>query len=263
MKFSKKSKFLKPCNKIFGYIYSLFYYDFSIRRVIEFAFPIIIVLLFIVDKFFLEIYNIKYYIIFIFIAWAGLALIGFFIPFVKENMLILHPSNSPEINKFPDGPGGIPIEIIIKARGGFIAGRKIRIKASVKKFDEIDTLSVFKDSFDEFSLAWFNSFKYPIELGERMGVQSAGGVEIKPGKLNGRATIIFNSRGEYSFKSLYRFRGEMKMHSGNYGTTNDEFVKKINISPSENYITLRNFSINYSLMLIVLLLTIIQLKILD
>jgi len=241
------------------YIYSQFYYDFSIRRVIEFSFPIVIFILFIVNKYYINIHDIKYYISVIFILWSGLALIGFFIPSIKELILIMHPCNNPKIDNFPNGPGGIPIELKIKARGGFIAGRKIKIKATVKKFDKkIDIMSEFKKSFDKFSLVWFDSFCYPIVFGSQIGTQSAGGVEIKPGKSKGRAIIIFNTQGDYGFRSIYKFKGDDTERSENY-----EKIRRnrIIISPSENSIALRNFSISYSLTLIVLFFTILQLHI--
>jgi len=247
--------FKKGLVKLKSHIYTAFYYDFSIKGVIEVLFPSIIIGLFVINRYYFT-FEVKNWIIFVFLLWAGLALIGFFIPTAREYVTFGQGTKETKHNE-----PGIPVRLNIKSKGGFIAGRKIKISAKIVNLDKnTDSKKEFLEKFDEFSIVYFNSFKLPLDKGGYLeGSPDAGGIFINMKKLRGRATIIFNSPGAFFFRTIYKFKGEEGLNSQLFN--NNELAKPLFISPHESYMSLRNYAIGYSLTLIILLLTALQLKI--
>ena len=242
--------FNKIRNKISSHIKTFLYLDSS-RRIIELIPPILIAYLLIFSRYNPE-SNLRLPVIFLFLLWSILALIGFFIPTITLSYILAFPVPSKPV---------IPVRIIIKSKGGFIAGRKIKILADVVNVSkQINSKKEFQEYYDEFSIAYFHSIRLPIEKGNFLeGTPEAGGVSINIEKCKGNASILFNSPGKYMPTMVYKPKNDSNPI---LRKINNELVESsITISPSENYISLRNYAITYSLTLVILLLTILQTKI--
>ena len=234
-------------------LYNYFYHDFQKKTSIEVLLPVLIILIFIISNYFYY-FNAKTPIILLFFIWAILALTGFFIPSIKIVHVLALPGKQPE-----KPASSIPILINLKAKGGLIAGRKIRFSAKIVDLEKgIDSKRNFKDTHDELSLVFFNSIAVPIKRGKFLeGSPSAGGIKITSDKYQDKADIMFNLPGEYAFKIITKKKNDPRQYMDEL-KGNATFT--IKVSPSEHYISLRNYSITYSLTLIILLLTALQLK---
>jgi len=125
---------------------------------------------------------------------------------------------------------------------------------------EVDSKQKFRDCFDEFSIVFFNSIQVPLRAGKFLeGRPEAGGVLINIKECKGKATIIFNSPGKFEVRTIHRNKNNPQVHINLIH--NPQLDQSITVSPPENYISLRNNAIIYSLTLIILLLALLQTKI--
>ena len=252
--FDKKMKTSNEENSLFNkirinitsHIKTSLFLDYS--RIIELILPILIAYLLIYFHYHPE-SSLRFQFIFLFLLWFILALVGFFIPTITLSNILAFPG--------PQEPG-IPILIKIKSKGGFIAGRKIKLSAEVINIStQRNSKKEFQDYYEKCSIAYFNSIKLPIKKGKFLeGTPDVGNITINIEKCKGNVSILYNSPGIYTPIITYKTkRGPVKKINA------DKDEHAIKISPSENYISLRNYAITYSLTLVILLLTILQLKI--
>lgn len=233
------------------YIRTFLYIDFSKRNLVEIFFPLAILGVILTSTYHPYIEP-RRWVLLLFILWAVLALLGFFIPSIKETISFGYPGSRTLY---------IPILLEIKSKGGFIAGRKIKLVANVVNISkDVDSKQEFRDSFDEFSIVFFNSIQVPIKAGRFLeGKPEAGGVIVNINKCKGKATIIFNSPGKFKVRTIYRNKNNRQVQTDLIN--NPQIEQSITVSPPENYISLRNNQITYSLTLIILLLALLQTKI--
>jgi hypothetical protein len=252
----------KPFNyikeKIFRYfldiiisrIRTFFFIDFSKKSLLEVIFFLSIIIILLISIYYPS-FKPRDLIIFIVLSWASLALLGFFIPTIKHHFIFLHPG--------PVQPG-IPILFQIKSKGGFIAGKKIKVFAKILNIHrDRDSKQEFLNYYDEFSIVCLASIALPIKAGKFLqGMPEAGGLKIDMKKCKGKGNILFNSPGSYRLRTFCKKMGDStRLYS-------DELKDRqhiLRVSPSETYVSLRNNQIMYSLTLVVLLITILQLKI--
>ncbi|TSC85510.1 MAG: hypothetical protein G01um10148_896 [Parcubacteria group bacterium Gr01-1014_8] len=191
------------------------------------------------------------YIVFLLIFWALLAMTGFFVPRVQQSWVV-----SITGNRQP----GIPLRIGPTARGGFIAGRKIVLSVRIIPLqNDRNSEQEFREYYSKFSVVFFNSIEIPIDEGCFLGGEpGAGDIELSHQKMHEEKTIMFNFSGEYIPTFLFE-RIADPTHYG--GPMPDNLLKqKLVVSPAENWIALRNYSITYALTLIILLLSLAQLE---
>lgn len=219
--------------------------DRTTRVFIEYLFIATAIILFLLYK--MQIITTNVPIIFLLIGWAFLAIVGFFIPKITQAFVFSSIAQ-------------IPIVFKASAKGGFVAGQKINIKARIVNLPNEDTKKRFSNSFDEFDLVYFRSVAFPIQQTEFLeGEPSCGGISLDMKTGEGRATIAFNTPDRYYFTILYKRKGnEEKMKAE---MDKQRIETALTVSPAENYVQFRFFSITYGLTLLVLLVTCISLEI--
>ncbi|HAU07926.1 MAG: hypothetical protein UW46_C0001G0082 [Candidatus Yanofskybacteria bacterium GW2011_GWF1_44_227] len=239
---------------ILSNIKTFFRYDISRTTVFELIFAFVIAILLFLKHINYFNFEIRNYILSLFLFWAFLAMQGFFIPIVREGWTIGIPGS-----KGPNHPG-IPLHLDLESRGGFIAGRIISLRAKVMNLGANEnSFEEFKGIYREFNFAFFSSIGVPVEDGKFLeGQPQAGGISLSPQKLKARASIIFNSPGEYEPITLFYKINDLKQYGGSISES--MLKQKLRVSPAENWIVLRNYAITYALTLVILLLTLIQLK---
>jgi len=218
--------------------------DITTRLTVEYVFAIIIIVLFFLHRS----NNIgSEPIIFILISWALLAIMGFFIPKITHSFVF---------SKTKD----IPIVLKVSSKGGFIAAQRIDISAKIVNLPNEDSKQKFRNNFEEFDIVYFKSVAYPIQKTKFLeGEPSCGGVSINMKTCKGNATIAYNKPGMDFPTVLYKNKSD-----GTFGKTifEGDSEMALMVSPAENYIQCRFFSITYGLTLLILLVTLISLKVL-
>jgi hypothetical protein len=239
----------KATNKTVVYFKAFLYIDFLKRNLIEILFALAILTIMLVSQYYTSLES-KKWVIVLLLVWAFLALLGFFIPTIKQRFVFGYPGQKTTF---------IPILLEIKSKGGFIAGRKIRLLAKVINIQkDIDSKQEFRNKYDEFSIVYFQSIRLPIKPSRFLeGNPETGGVTINIKNCKGKATILFSSPGGYKPRTLYKIKGNPKLLSDEVTSPLDP---RLTVTPSETYVSLRNYAITYSLTLVILLLTILQLK---
>lgn len=205
-------------------------------------------------------------IIFLFVIWAMLGFFGFFVPSCKFFYTFSAPGSE---NIPPDF--GIPISMTLSSEGGFIANRKIKVKIKVMDLTDnngkvVKSKKDFLNLYDEFSVIYFNSIRIPLRIGGFINSQpEAGGVFLidKNNKfLEAESHVLFNSIGDYYATIIYRKVNDSSPHFQKM--ENENFIdSQLCVSPAENYVSIRNYSVMYALTVIMLLLTLIQAKIIN
>lgn len=222
------------------------YSDRTARVFTECAFTFIGILLFILYKANLTLTNFP--IIFLLISWSILAILGFFIPVITQSFTF-------------SGVRNIPIVLKASSKGGFIAGQKIQIKTKVVNLPGEDTKKRFRDTFEQFDIIYFKSVAFPIQKTKFLeGEPSCGGASINIATCKGQGTIAFNAPGRHTLTILYKAKGDNTPRSAKIDDNKVETA--LTISPAENYVQFRFFSITYGLTLLVLLIALISLEML-
>ncbi|HRY82924.1 MAG TPA: hypothetical protein P5232_04490 [Candidatus Moranbacteria bacterium] len=206
------------------------------------------------------------FIVFLFLIWAIFGFFGFFITSCK----FFYTFSAPGSENIPLD-FGIPISMTLSSKGGFIANRKIKIKIEVMDLTDnngkvIKRKEDFLNLYDEFQIVYFNSIKIPLKIGGFINNQpEAGGVCLidKNKKfLKAESDILFNSIGDYYGTILYKKVNDSNPH--HQKMENKNFMdSQLCISPAENYVSIRNYSVMYALTVIILLLTLIQARIIN
>lgn len=217
--------------------------DITTRLTIEYLFVAITVVLF----FFYSNNSIgKEPIIFVLISWALLAIMGFFIPRITHSFVF---------SKTKD----IPIVLKVSSKGGFVAGQRINISAKIVNLPTEDSKQKFRDNFEEFDLVYFRSVAFPIQDAKFLeGEPSCGGAVLNMKTCKGKATIVFNRPGVFFPTILYKNKSDGTLGKTMFEGDNDIALL---VSPTENYVQFRFFSITYGLTLLILLVTLISLKV--
>lgn len=232
-----------------------FFDDLSRSTFYEVVFAGFIVSLLLWTHFNLYDTSVRLQIVSLFFLWAFLALQGFFIPTVRESWSVAIGGNL-------EGPGpkdpGVPLQIKFESRGGFIAGRKIRIHMRVLEIgNEASIAKKFTDTYAEASFVFFQSVSLPFRLGKMLkGAPESGGITIKGGIHRAKSAIMFQSPGEFSPMVMFTLVGNPRQFGG--PIPEGPMSHKLKVSPSENWVSLRNYCITYALTLVILLLTLIQ-----
>jgi hypothetical protein len=198
--------------------------------------------------------EIRSYIIVLLLFWALLAMLGFFIPMIRGTRVIaVSGLREP----------GIPIQLNLEARGGFIAGRKIGFEAKIIQLGEPgrDSQEEFRQVYDNFDIGFIGSIAIPIQPGKFLqGSPEAGGISLNKKTLKVRTTIMFNSPGEHAPMFFFHKAGDPKDYGGPLPET--LLKDKLVVSPPETWVSLKSYAITYALTLVILLLTLVQLRLL-
>ncbi|MFA6160499.1 MAG: hypothetical protein WC678_05485 [Parcubacteria group bacterium] len=234
-----------------------FLFDGPIRYFIEIAIAVFI--------FFGILYGFNSkFIVSLFLIWATFGFFGFFITSCK----FFYTFSAPGSENIPLD-FGIPISMTLSSRGGFIANRKIKIKIEVMDLTDnngkiIRKKEDFLNLYDEFQIVYFNSVRIPLRMGGFINNQPESGgvclIDKKNRLLKSESHILFNSIGDYYGTILYKKNGDQNSH--HQEMKNENFIySQLCVSPAENYVSIRNYSVMYALTVIILLLTFIQTKI--
>jgi len=241
------------------YIRTFFRIDFYWKSFLELLFPLSIAGLIALQQIYPSA-DYKSVIVLIFLLWSMLAMIGFFIPIVKNRAMILIPG---EKKTGPPNDPGIPVIIKWSAKGAFIASKPIRICAKIVNLQaNVESKNEFKKCYKEFSIAFFNSVQLPLKKGRYCEGDDydAGGVTINMDKLRGSSSIYFSSPGAYLPVMIYKYVDDdnMRMDPLFKEKENLMFHQAIVVSPPEVYLDIRNQQITYSLTIVVTLLALMQ-----
>jgi len=220
------------------------YSDRTARVFTECLFIIVGILLFLLYK--ANLISTYVPIIFLLISWSILAILGFFIPVITQSFVF-------------SGVRNIPIVLKTSSKGGFIAGQKIQIKAKIVNLPDEDSKMKFRDTFKEFDIVYFKSVAFPIQKTKYLeGKPSCGGASINIAACKGQATIAFNAPDKYTLTILYTLKNDDTRRS--VTIDDDRIETALVISPAENYVLFRFFSITYGLTLLVLLIALMSLR---
>lgn len=241
--------------KIIAEIATFFRYDLSRSTLFELVFPVLAAILLYAQNTNLLEKDLRSYIVAVFLGWAFLAMFGFFIPIIREIWVIGLP-NTPT-----PGPG-VPVRLQMESRGGFIAGRKIRIVADVISLElgkGLESHGEFKKIYKNIDIAFMDSIAVPITDGKILkGSPEAGGVRLTPEKMKASKTIVFNSPGTFNPMIFFDKQNDPQHYGG--PMPENLLNRKLTVSPAESWVGLRNYAITYSLTLVILLLTLVQLN---
>jgi len=221
------------------------YCDISTRRIAEYIFATASIVLFILYK--TQVLP-RELIIATIVVWAFLAVTGVFIPTITQTHIF-------------SGEELIPIVFRASAKGGFIAGQKIKLKAYVVDIQKgQNSKGKFQDTFDEYDIICLKSIALPITKGQFLpGEPQTGGVSLNMETCEGKKTVLYHEPGIHELTVTFKKRNSNIRQTLVNG---DPRVKPtLTISPAENYIQFRFYSITYGLTLLVLLLTCIGLGI--
>ncbi len=243
--------------KIRAITQTYYYYNFSVKRILELTLLFAVVILLFWHNYICHIEHLRRYIVFILSSWSFFAFIGLFVPNANETFTFGITTDST-----PEGHPGVPLKMQLSSSGGFIAGKRISMDLQVLNLDSNNnTKQIFRDSISELSVVYFSSISVPFDKGKYLeGTPEAGGVSIDMKTLKGKSDVIFNSPGEYNYVVILKHKKSGQQQVIKNGE-NNVISSKIHISSHSTYVSIRNYSISYSFTIIIIILTLIQLSI--